>query len=285
MEAAEVPDKPTLDVVAEVEGVGTFAWVHVAHLHFDQHYQRGLNLRMAEELATHWEDEATDPPVVSRRKDGSLWVVSGQHRVAAHKLLKRDLILVRIVDNKTVASEAHLRVQANKQLSESSLDRFKARLAAREPAVVDIDKICRRFDTKVNTVPTAHAGINSPSSLERIYEIDRGALLARTFQIIQDAWGAVGGKHTNNHTIQGIAWFIGVHDGAFDRERLIDKLEKYGADALYRRALAHGAVLGGSTWVNFYRALIEAYNERLAAPAQLEAKTGGWSKLKGGWGR
>lgn len=284
MEAAssEVPDRPELDVVAEVPGVGLFAWVGVAHLHFDPHYQRGLSLRMAEELARQWEDEATDPPVVSQRKNGSLFVISGQHRVAAHKLLKRERIFVRIVRDKTIANEAQLRVKGNKQLSENSLDRFRARLAAREPAIVDIDKIVRQFGTKVNSVPTTHEGINSPSSLERIYEIDRGGLLGRTFLVIQEAWGQVGGKDTNSNTIQGIAWFIGVHDGEYERERLLDKLIKYGADALTRRGMAHKAVLGGSTWVNFYRAMVEVYNERLSQQAQLEAKTGGWSKLTGG---
>lgn len=271
--------KPTYDIVAEIQGIGIFAWVQIEHLNFDQHYQRGLNLTAAEDLARDWEDEVADPPVVSQRKDGSLWVVSGQHRVWAAKLLRRDKVLCRIVRDKTVATEARLRVKANKALSESSLDKFKARLAAREPKIVDIAKICREFDTQVNEVPNAYAGINSPSSLERIYELDRGGLLTRTFQVIQDAWGAVGGKETNNNTVQGIAWFIGTHDGNYDRDRLLDKLQKFGAEAITRRGLAHKAILGGSSWLNFYRALVELYNEKLPQTSHLETKTGGWSKL------
>lgn len=274
--------QPDIEVVADVSGVGVFAWVNIEHINFDKHYQRGLNLRAAEEYARDWEDEVADPPVCSQRKDGSLWCISGQHRVWAAKMLKRDKLLVRIVKDKTVAAEARLRVKANKQLSESSLDRFKARLAAREPKVVEIDKICRQFDTKVNETPSKYEGINSPSSLERIYELDRGGLLIRTFTVIQEVWGAVGGADTNNNTVQGIAWFLGVHDGEYDHARLLDKLEKFGAEAITRRGLAHKAILGGSGWVNFYRALVELYNEKLPLPSHLELKTGGWSKMSSG---
>lgn len=68
----------------------TLEWVAVDRLRVDEAYQRSTetvrSLRLIATMAKLWDWRLCQPLAVSRRQDGSLWVIDGQHRLrGAHE--------------------------------------------------------------------------------------------------------------------------------------------------------------------------------------------------------
>lgn len=105
-------------------------------LHIDETYQRTLeaakSITLVRRIATHWDWGLCQPLFVARRADGQLYVVDGQHRLAAARL-RGDVwqlpCVVRSFDN--VEDEAAAFVALNQERTPlTKLQIFKAALAA-----------------------------------------------------------------------------------------------------------------------------------------------------------
>lgn len=105
-------------------------------LGIDPAYQRsidnGESQALIRRIAVHWDWGLCQPLTVARREDGSLWVVDGQHRLAAARL-RRDIydLPCVIVPSGGLSDEAANFVALNSQRRKlSALDLFKAALAS-----------------------------------------------------------------------------------------------------------------------------------------------------------
>lgn len=275
--ATQTASSATQKLLARIENMGTVEEVPINELHFDQTYQRDLRTNFAQEIAAQWDTMALGLPLVSRRKDGTMYVVNGQHRVAAASLLGLPSVVCMIVTGLSQEQEAELRLHGNVQLPENSLERFKAKVAARQQAALEIIAICEQFETIINPSPSYSGGINAIAAVERIYHQDRGVTLVRVFEMLKDAFGQVGGTYTTSPLLKAIAWFLRVHGSEFNRARFVERLQVVGPAGLERMARNTRAAMGGSLWMNYYRALVELYNEKLGEGSRLEWKTGGWT--------
>lgn len=260
--------------------MGRIEDVQIDALNIDHSYQRDLKQALVEKIGEAWDDPAAGPIVVSRRADGSLWIVNGQHRVAAARITGLKTIIAQVVDGLTPADEAALRLKCNTRAGDTSLETFKAELAAGEPEARDIKRICREFDTRINAHPDQHNGINCVAAVRKVYRLDGGLLLARTFEVIRNAWGSVSGENATTSQILGIAWMIQKHPGELDVQHLTDRLRINHPDVLSARALAQRAIMGGPQWLNFYRAMVECYNDKLGAKRRLDLRSGNWAGLE-----
>jgi ParB-like nuclease domain len=108
----------------------------IADLSIDPEYQRsienGSSLTLIRKIAMFWDWSLFHPLAVARRPDGSLWVVDGQHRLAAVRL-RRDMHDVPCVVTPFAsrADEAASFVAMNVQRRAlSAIDLFKAALVA-----------------------------------------------------------------------------------------------------------------------------------------------------------
>jgi hypothetical protein len=264
--------------VADVNGAGKIEVVEIDQLHVDRAYQRELNMELVQKIASKWEPTAAGPIVVSRRRNGDLYIVNGQHRTAGAKMAGETHILAQVVDGLDEATEAVLRLQGNTRLGDRSLERFRAQVAAGYAESLDIVKILARFDTKINTASN-EPGINCVSAVERIYRTDKGVLLVRTLEVVKEAFGEIAGRSATAALLAAIAWFLQTHPAEeYDRNRLIEKLSGVGLAALDRMATNTKAAMGGAKWVNVYRAIVEAYNEKLSESNRLEWRTRGASR-------
>lgn len=275
-----------VEVIADIPEWWILAWVPINAINIDQSYQRPLNQDFAHRIKSEHDAKVEDPPLLGARPSGALYAISGQHRIAAAHLRGDEMVICRIVQEVGRSSEADMRLKGNVALAESSVQKFKAKVAAEQPEALAIVAVCESFGTHINTAPQMNAGLNCVAALEKLYRIDEGILLTRTFEVVRDAWGKVEGKQASSTILTGIAWFLRVHGAdTFDRNRLIEKMQQHGHIVLVRRAQNLNAIQGGSLWLNFYRALVEAYNEQLGDRNKLEAETGGWSKARiGGTG-
>jgi hypothetical protein len=118
----------------------------VNHLQVDDSYQRsiegGASQKLIVKIAENWDWRLCLPLIVSRR-DGSLYVIDGQHRLEAAKLRGdiRDLPVV-VFDFDDPRAEAELFVQANRsRRAMSKLDDFHAAVIAGDAKAVAVNTV------------------------------------------------------------------------------------------------------------------------------------------------
>lgn len=278
--------------VASLQATSKIRKVNLDELQVDSSYQRAPSMSMVDKIANDWDVVASELLLVSDRgvRDdgvaGGLFIVNGQHRsLAARKkgikgMDSRVIDLTEFEDPGEI--EAEFRLRTNVRMSDKPAERYKAQLRAGNPESLAIENLLERFDTEINDIQSSEVGINAVSTVEKIYRVDDGALLKETFQIIKDIYGVVGGSNTTAPTMSGFAWFILQHGSAVERNRVIEKLSGVGHAALDRRARTIGSTMSGTLWMNYYRAIVDFYNERLQDKSKLEWKLRGASTFKGG---
>lgn len=264
-----------VSLVDEIHAQSKIEKVEIAKLQIDYTYQRDPSEALVDQIAAEWDVVASELILVSNRgprtKDaevrGGLFIVNGQHRTKAGQkkgLLEMD---ARVIDLKKfddpAAIEAGFRLKTNVKLGDRPLERFKAQLRAGDEESLAIQKILASFNTEINTQNQTDIGINCVSTIEALYRLDDGALLKETLEVIRDVWKYVGGKHTQSALLKGVCWFIEKHAEDSDRTRLVNKLQGVGLTAMSSRARTIGLTMGGSLWMNYYRAIVDLYNEQL----------------------
>ena len=115
-----------------------------AELNLDDSYQRstdnGASKALITKIAHNWDWRMCLPLVVSKRDDGSLWVIDGQHRLAAAKL-RGDIPFLpcRVAVYGSVADEAAMFVAMNRtRKAMNRLDDFHAAIASGDAEAIEI---------------------------------------------------------------------------------------------------------------------------------------------------
>jgi hypothetical protein len=261
------------------DGIRRFMRVRIDDLHVDHSYQRDLSLDLVEKIARDYDPAATSAITVSRRANGDMYIVNGQHRAAGAKRAGEEYIHAEVFDGLTQKQESALRLKGNTRRTDRPQERFAAQVSAGDPESLAIVQVVEQFDTKVNRNPDANRGINAVSSLEEIYRRDRnGTILADVLAMIQDSLGEVHGRNVGVSMLKGVAFLLERNGSDMDRRRMVDKIKDHGVQGIHRIATNHKAAMGGAMWTNYYRAMIEVYNERLGQAAKLEWRTTGYSK-------
>jgi len=92
----------------------------------DESYQRTINSRYVK-IADQYDPLLFTPIRISKREDGTLWVVDGAHRVQAARRLRLDTIPAMIYEGLTVEEEKYMFANQDKgEVRVSVLDKFRA---------------------------------------------------------------------------------------------------------------------------------------------------------------
>jgi len=263
------------DVVQELHANSRIEKVSLAKLRLDRSYQREQSETLIDLIANDWDVVASELILVSDRgnrpKDGDveggLFIVNGQHRSKAAAKKGLTEIDARIMDLRKHPDpgmiEAGFRLKTNVGLADRPLERFKAQVRAGNEESIAIAKLLDRYGTFIN--PTSNdTGINAVATIEALYRgDDDGILLGQTLEVIKDAWKEVGGKNTQASLLKGLWWFIAKHANESDRTRLVSKLQGIGLAGLLSRSRQMQLTMNGALWVNYYRVLVDLYNEGL----------------------
>lgn len=273
--------------IDELHANSTIKEIPLSKIRVDRSYQREVSLSLVDQIAEEWDVIASELILVSDRGtrpegeevEGGLFVVNGQHRVLAARKLGHKTIWARVIDLRKHVDpgeiEADFRLKTNVRLGDRSHERFKAQLRAGDPESHAIVKLLSKFDTEINLVPTFDHGVNCISTVEVLYRIDDGALLTDTLEIVQSSFRAIGGKAAGSNVFKAVAWFTHKHADESDRDRLIEKLTVLGPAAWESKARTMQSTMSGSLWLNFYRILVDVYNEKLSERNRLSWQTKG----------
>lgn len=261
---------------------GKIEIVELTKLRIDPLYQRDLIADFVEKMAENWDIVTAGTIVVSKRPNGELYIIDGQHRAAAAVRAGESHILAQVLNEPSAEEEARLRLKGNFKRTDRVYEVFRARIAAGDPKAKKIRNILKSLDTQINYSPTSDSGINAVSAVEKLYDLDEGVTLVKILSLQKELFGPITPEHAASNTMKALAWFFARHENEITSDRFKQKYKSMGPAALSRSGRAHKASLGGSLWMNIYRALVTMYNEGLTDANKLEWRTKGSTRWRPG---
>jgi hypothetical protein len=264
----------------ELDELGSAEVVDIAAINVDEDYQRDLRHGFVNELATSYDIVKAGAILVNERKDGTLWCVDGQHRMAAALQAGEEAIFAHVTHGLTKKEEAELRLARNNRKSDSVFEKFRTRLVMGDQKAHSIVEVARQHGTQINSNVNTHKGINAIVTAETLYDagVGDGVWLGRVLRFLNETFeGELGGANVSANMLKSVAWFIDRHaaKGEARLKELRERVVRFGVDDIDRKARAHQAINGGAAWLNYYRTLVEIYNQGRSEKAKIEAKTTG----------
>lgn len=247
-------------------------------------YQRGLSHKWVEELAAKFDEMKCDPIVLSKRKDGSLYCIEGQHRVKAAIKAGIPELFARVLTGLTYEQEADYFFQAQKsRRGMRPQDAWNASLEAGHTNTVEINTIVENLGGKVNRNPSGDNGINCPGELWKIHEYAGGQVLYESLKLVKDSWPQLrlGGAATTAPMLAGFSFFVTNHQGEFKPERLVKNVGKVSPLEIAERGQRYKN-LGRKRDEGFYLAILDIYNKGLREELKLGPKKCDWRTVKAG---
>lgn len=240
-------------------------------------YQRGLSQQWVNDLARIFDEAKCDPIVLSKRKNGDLYCIEGQHRVKAAMKAGIKELFARVLTGLTYEQEADYFFQAQKnRRGMRPQDAWNASLEARHQNTVEINTIVDSLGGRVNRNADAVKGINCPGQLWRIHEYAGKEALFELLNLINDCWPEfkLGGPASEARMLAGFMFFV-VNHGDYKRDRLVKNLSKT-TPLKIREIGQRYRDLGRKTDEGFYNAILDVYNKGLRDESKLDPKKCDW---------
>lgn len=221
------------DIGKRVERQARLRWIPLGKMRVSPQAQRELNTARVEHIARTMDLEQLGTPTVNER-DGHFWIIDGQHRVEALREWLGEGCEAQTVQCWTYSGlsetdEAEKFLKLNDTLTVNSLAKFKVGVQAGRMVECDIDRIVRSHGLCV-TADRIEGGIRAVGTLRRVYEREGASSLARSLEIIRDAYGTPGFEAP---VIDGIGYLTGRYNGSLEVTTAVSKL-----------ASVHGGVNG-----------------------------------------
>ena len=233
--------------------------VRLHEIHFDPRVQRPEDPRKLAEMTANWEPAGINVLSLSRRPDGSLICLDGQHRTKAGiangfneetwanvwqgLTLKQEAILFRLLNNTTKVG---------------ILAAFPIMVAAEDPTAVAIQHVLDRRGIKVGTPD----GLFAVGAALRIANKHKGIeALDWSIGVISDTWGA-NKTNLDGRLLEALAIFHLHYGPLVDVENLRTKLSGVasGVHGLLGKARTVRELKGGRLQVALVEVLVGLYN-------------------------
>jgi hypothetical protein len=188
-------------------------------------YQRPINQPRVDDLTDKFDGGEAREIYVSRRADGSCWILDGQHTWAA--LIAKGITewQCRVFFNLSIAEEAHRFAQYQSNTRRiPPVVQFNAEVIAGDVTAQALDTILGDFYLRISSsklrYQDGYLGVTARSVFQRIYELGGSYLLSEVLQLAIDAWG----QNKNalmGRVLQGLGYLFAHAEGEFDRERML----------------------------------------------------------------
>jgi hypothetical protein len=250
-----------------IEGYhSTLELVDPARLQIDKRVQGTLWPGRVKKIAEEFDPAAVGEITVSQRKNGTQWVMDGQHRVAAAKLAGyTDKMAARVFTGLSLADEARLFVLKNNTKLPALVDRLFVAAEAGDDVALQVRKILDKhgWGLKDKHRVSAAGAIQSLAKLD-VDEIH--GVLDRTMTIITAAFDYAP-ESTNKIIVLGLGQVINKYPLTFRDPRAISVLVRLTPgevlDHVATLRPAYGPTGAFSSW------LIRQYNLGLSARNKL----------------
>lgn len=193
-------------------------WLRIGDLHTSPRSQREFKPSWADALAADFKLEGMGYVVVSHRGE-DYFLIDGQHRVAALKILgfdDNDTVQCEVYEGLTEEQEAELFLERNNNKVVAALDKFKVAVHAGRKAEVEIADCVRNQGLRIGK-----SGIMAVGTLGTIYRRVGLNGLGKTLRIVRDAYGEIGCEAV---VLDGVGLVIQRYDGVVNEDRMVKAL-------------------------------------------------------------
>lgn len=246
----------------QIGNMPTLQFLLLDQLEIDDAYQRSIDnpgsQSMIRAIARSWNWDLCQPLFVARRNDGRMFVVDGQHRLAAARL-RGDIAQLPCIISLTngVAQEARLFGEFNRRRRPpSAVDLYFSDFAAGDPAAADINVALAaaglRMSKHSNTAAFKPGDLMNISGLRRVRALHGQDVLALALLMLAKAWP---GERLNyaGTIFPGVAEIV-------RHERALAKHSPRWADS--QRVQSIAAVLGRKQQIDWYGLIQRAKGEQ-----------------------
>lgn len=198
-------------------------WIRIGDLKPHPKAQREFRQHRADELASAFNLEGMGFPCVSKKDSGLNFIIDGQHRVAALKLVgfsDDDVIQCETYEGLTDEQDAELFLERNNYLNVNALDKFRIGVAARRQVETEIDACVRAQGLRVGHSGGAIKAVSALLDAHRRTGIEG---LGKVLRIIRDSYGERGFE---GPLIQGTALTIQRYNGRIDEDQMVKALSR-----------------------------------------------------------
>lgn len=235
----------------------------------DRQYQRPLNQRFMNQIMREYNADNLGVIVVSRRADGEMYVLDGQHRTSALIAMGKSdtAIPMMVYDGLSMGQEAEIFSAQAKSRTIHPTDLYKARLFAGDKTTIAVNKIVTDAGFQINN-NGFYPAIRSPVAVVDIYTRHGKDHLADVLDIV----GAVFGDERRAvpvAIIEGINEFVLHYGKLYDRDRFIMVVKETPKSKLEEMAGAMGRFVNERAYVLYARAMRELYNGKLREARRL----------------
>lgn len=220
--------------------------VKVETLTVDPRVQRQPDPSRVRKLAKNWDSKMVGVLTVSHRLPGTneggdgtvaleeFVILDGQTRWEAAKEAGILTLRAEIFEDLTEADEARIFLLHNDRKAVTPRDRFRLAVVALDETALTIRDIAAKHGWYVQGVTpedaTGMRAFSAVGAVEKIYVLDNGRALRKTFDVIDRAWGRKRDA-VSSETLYGIGLLFAEHSTGIDGTGLVNKLQKLGLNA------------------------------------------------------
>lgn len=260
----------------DIAARSTQEWLKITDLKIDRAYQRGVTKDRVTRMVMHFDPDAFGTITVSKRADGSLYILDGQHRVRTlFEMGWHDQTVPCLVyTGLSVNEEARIfRLMNAESVSPKALDIFRARITEGEEVAVGINQVVNSLGLYITPLPGS-VNIQCVSALERVYVMGGPSVLLLALRTIKAVWGASADAHNQVYLadmVMGLGVLFSRYGRLVDTTRLEKVLARQTPKALIGDARAAMNALGGThVGTNMLpTVVVTKYNTRLNVAARL----------------
>jgi hypothetical protein len=200
-------------------------------------YARPLSEHRLRQLRRDWDPLAVSPMTLSRREDGSLWIIDGNHRrvVAAD----RDMLQLpaMIHSGLTREQEADLYTKLGTVLGQTPFTRFQAKLVAQDPSAIHAVRIATEAGLILDANLYADRRIQAIARVEWIYARSGPEALEWVLGFLMSAFGGMR-ESLGEMQLEGVFGFYARYADfkGVQRDEIARILGASGIDAWHDRA-------------------------------------------------
>jgi len=202
--------------------VAHLKWVPIALLRVSDRAQREFRPSDAAKIAANFDLESLGYPLVNLRDGGQYFIIDGQHRIEAMKMIGwgDQQVQCDLLEGLSEAEEAELFLRRDERRAISAFDKFRIGITAERETETDIDRVVRAQGLKVSR-SQGEGCVSAVGTLRKVYQQAGAATLGRSLRIIRDAYGDAG---LEADVIAGIGLLCQRYNGALPDDLAVSKL-------------------------------------------------------------
>lgn len=225
-------------------------------LYLDERIQRAIRPGHLKGITQHLDLDALGVLIVSRRSDGKLAVLDGQHRVRA--LMDSGVgdwvVTCKVFDGLTIPEEAGLFRRYNTTSKTNALEDLIKAIMEGDGEAVAISKVAQRNGLTI-ALQSGPGKIACATAMRKVFRSSGQmgpSALAFALHVGVQSWGAHSDS-VDGHIVQGLGGFYARYGEDIDRKALIRKLAKHKGGA--RGLIGQAKTLADLEHVPVHRAI------------------------------